>query len=33
MLPKTENTDLTAGEREALFMLKQENKTYAEIAK
>jgi hypothetical protein len=28
-----ENKDLTAGEREAIFILKNENKTYAEIAK
>jgi transposase len=27
------NKDLTAGEREALFILKNENKTYSEIAK
>jgi transposase len=33
MLPKMENKDLTAGEREAIFILKNENKTYAEIAK
>jgi hypothetical protein len=33
MLPKMENKDLTAGERKALFILKNENKTYAEIAK
>jgi transposase len=28
-----ENKDLTAGEREVIFILKNENKTYAEIAK
>jgi hypothetical protein len=28
-----ENKDLTAGKREAIFILKNENKTYAEIAK
>jgi IS30 family transposase len=33
MLPKMKNKDLTAGEREAIFILKNENKTYAEIAK
>jgi hypothetical protein len=33
MLPKMENKDLTAGEREAIFILNNENKTYAEIAK
>jgi hypothetical protein len=33
MLPKMENKDLTAGECEAIFILKNENKTYAEIAK
>jgi DNA-binding transcriptional regulator GbsR (MarR family) len=33
MLPKMKNKDLTAGEREAIFVLKNENKTYAEIAK
>jgi hypothetical protein len=27
-----ENKDLTAGEREVIFILKKENKTYAEIA-
>jgi transposase len=33
MLPKMKNKDLTAGEREAIFILKNKNKTYAEIAK
>jgi transposase len=33
MLPKMENKDLTAAKREAIFILKNENKTYAEIAK
>jgi transposase len=33
MLPKMKNKDLTAGEREDIFILKNENKTYAEIAK
>jgi DNA invertase Pin-like site-specific DNA recombinase len=33
MLPKMKNKDLTAGKREAIFILKNENKTYAEIAK
>jgi hypothetical protein len=33
MLPKMENKDLTAGKREAIFVLKNENKTYAEFAK
>jgi hypothetical protein len=33
MLPKMDNKDLTTGEREAMFILKNENKTYAEIAK
>jgi predicted transcriptional regulator len=28
-----ENKDLTAGKREVIFILKNENKTYAEIAK
>jgi predicted transcriptional regulator len=28
-----ENKDFTAGEREAIFFLKNENKTYAEIEK
>jgi transposase len=28
-----ENKDLTVGKREAIFILKNENKTYAEIAK
>jgi transposase len=28
-----ENKDLMAGEREAIFILKNENKTYTEIAK
>jgi DNA-binding CsgD family transcriptional regulator len=28
-----ENEDLTAGKREAIFILKNGNKTYAEIAK
>jgi predicted transcriptional regulator len=28
-----ENKDLTAGKREAIFILKNENKTYAELAK
>jgi hypothetical protein len=28
-----ENKDLTAGEREAIFILKNKNKTYAEFAK
>jgi hypothetical protein len=28
-----ENKDLTGGERKAVFILKNENKTYAEIAK
>jgi transposase len=28
-----ENKDLTAGKREAIFILQNENKTYAEIAK
>jgi hypothetical protein len=33
MLPKMENKDLTAGERETIFILKNLKKTYAEIAK
>jgi DNA-binding CsgD family transcriptional regulator len=33
MLPKMKNKDLTAGERETIFILKKEKKTYAEIAK
>jgi hypothetical protein len=28
-----ENKDLTAGKRETIFILKNENNTYAEIAK
>jgi DNA-binding CsgD family transcriptional regulator len=33
MLPKMKNKDLTARERETIFILKNEKKTYAEIAK
>jgi transcriptional antiterminator len=33
MLTIMKNKDLTAGKREAIFILKNENKTYAEIAK
>jgi transposase len=33
MLPKMENKDLTAGEREAILILKNKNKTYAAVAK